>query len=301
MELNLLDLTKEFSDIKAVDHISINLRPGIIGLLGENGAGKTTLIRMMTSLMKPSTGNILFNGQDIYKLNEEYRNVLGYLPQDFGYYPDLNPLDYLGYIASIKAIQPSIAKRRIKDLLQAVSLWEVRKKKIKKFSGGMIQRLGIAQAILHEPNLLILDEPTNGLDPEGIKEMRELLVDLATKEKMAILISSHNLAELDNFCTKVCIIKNGEVIETSEISEIKKETSQDLQLFEVNDVNLVKNIIKDITVMDNHRFKINVSKEKVPEMIEKLVENKIKIYEVKQEEKTLEDAFFEKTGGNVIE
>ena len=173
--------------------------------------------------------------------------------------------------------------------------------KVSKYSLGMRQRLGIAQAILHEPNLLILDEPTNGLDPEGIKEMRELLVDLAVKEKMAILISSHNLAELDNFCTKVCIIKNGEVIETSEISEIKKETSQDLQLFEVDDVNLVKNIIKDITIMDNHRFKINVPKENVPEMIEKLVENKIKIYEVKQEEKTLEDAFFEKTGGNVIE
>ena len=131
--------------------------------------------------------------------------------------------------------------------------------------------------------------------------MRELLVDLAEKEKMAILISSHNLAELDNFCTKVCIIKNGEVIETSEISEIKKETSQDLQLFEVDDVNLVKNIIKDIIVIDHHRFKINVPRENVPEMIEKLVENKIKIYEVKPEEKTLEDAFFEKTGGNVIE
>ena len=128
MKLNLINLTKEYSDIKAVDHISISLRPGIIGLLGENGAGKTTLIRMLTSLMKPSAGKILLDDKDIFKLNDDYRNILGYLPQDFGYYPDLNPLDYLRYIASIKAIKPSVARKRIKDLLQVMSLWEVRKK-----------------------------------------------------------------------------------------------------------------------------------------------------------------------------
>ena len=156
----------------------------------------------------------------------------------------------------------------------------------------MRQRLGIAQAILHKPNLLILDEPTNGLDPEGIKEMRELLVNLATKEKMAILISSHNLAELDNFCNKVCIIKNGEVIETSEISKIKKEASQELKIFEVDDINLAKKVLKEIVILDESKFELKISKDEVPDVIKKLVENKVKIYEVKQEEKTLEDAFF---------
>ena len=165
----------------------------------------------------------------------------------------------------------------------------------------MRQRLGIAQAILHKPNLLILDEPTNGLDPEGIKEMRELLVDLASIEKMGILISSHNLAELDNFCNKVCIIKNGKIIETSEISKIKQEASKEVKIFEVNNVNLAEETIGKIEKIDTNKFKIKVPKQEVPEIVEKLVKNNIKIYEVKQEEKTLEDAFFEKTGGNIIE
>ena len=194
-----------------------------------------------------------------------------------------------------------ITKERIDEVVKLVKLEKRINDKVSKYSLGMRQRLGIAQAILHKPNLLILDEPTNGLDPEGIKEMRELLVTLADKEKMAILISSHNLAELDNFCNKVCIIKNGEVIETSEISKIKKEASQEFKIFEVNDVNTAKKVINDLIILDENKFKLNVPKDEVPEIINKLVENKVKIYEVKQEEKTLEDAFFEKTGGNIIE
>ena len=165
----------------------------------------------------------------------------------------------------------------------------------------MRQRLGIAQAILHNPNLLILDEPTNGLDPEGIKEMRELLVDLAQKEKMAILISSHNLAELDNLCNKVCIIKNGEIIETSDISGIKKEAGKQFKILEVDDSQRAKKLLPQAIVMKNNQLKIDIEKEEIPEMIVKLVENQIKIYGVKEEEKSLEQAFFEKTGGNVIE
>ena len=191
----------------------------------------------------------------------------------------------------------------------------------------MRQRLGIAQAILHNPNLLILDEPTNGLDPEGIKEMRELLITLAQKEKMAILISSHNLAELDSFCNKVCIIKNGEVIETSDIENIKKDKITHFQIFEVNDTTNITNILADILseieknkeeinkntqnqnskienqiiIQTKTTFKINIEKEKVPTIVEKLITNKVKIYSIKEEEKTLEEAFFERTGGNVID
>lgn len=177
--------------------------------------------------------------------------------------------------------------------------------KVSKYSLGMRQRLGIAQAILHNPKLLILDEPTNGLDPEGIKEMRELLVKLAQEEKMAILISSHNLAELDNFCNKVCIIKNGEVIETSEISKIKNDERKTFRIFETNDSKMIEKLIKNIGLafktIDDKKIKINIDKDEVPDLIKCLVENDIKIYEVKEEEKTLEEAFFEKTGGNIIE
>ena len=165
----------------------------------------------------------------------------------------------------------------------------------------MRQRLGIAQAILHSPKLLILDEPTNGLDPEGIKEMRELLIELAQKQKMAILISSHNLAELDNFCNKVCIIKNGEVIETSEIEEIKKTNNINYEIIQIENTENIKEIIKEAIILDEKHFKIKIEKDEVPELVVKLVKNNIRVFGIKEEEKTLEDAFFEKTGGNVIE
>lgn len=260
--------------------------------------GKTTTIKLILGLQSITSGKVRINGYDIEKEFTHAIKKVGAIVENPDMYMYLSGYQNLKLVANL---YKGITKERIDEVVKLVKLENRIHDKVSKYSLGMRQRLGIAQAILHEPNLLILDEPTNGLDPEGIKEMRELLVDLATKEKMAILISSHNLAELDNFCTKVCIIKNGKVIETSEISEIKKETNQDLQLFEVDNVNHAKNIIKDIILIDNHRFKMNVLKEEVPEIIEKLVENKIKIYEVKQEEKTLEDAFFEKTGGNVIE
>ena len=196
---------------------------------------------------------------------------------------------------------------RIDEVVKLVKLENRINDKVSKYSLGMRQRLGIAQAILHEPNLLILDEPTNGLDPEGIKEMRELLVNLAKKKKMAILISSHNLAELDNFCNKVCIIKNGEVIETSEISKIKQETSRKFKIFELDNVNKAKELLENSHIsclaenIENQVLKVDVEKAKIPEIVEILVQNKIKIFAIKEEEKTLEEAFFEKTGGNVIE
>lgn len=260
--------------------------------------GKTTTIKLILGLQSITSGKVNINGYDIEKEFTHAIKKVGAIVENPDIYMYLSGYENLKLVANL---YKGITKQRIDDVVKLVKLENRINDKVSKYSLGMRQRLGIAQAILHKPNLLILDEPTNGLDPEGIKEMRELLVDLATKENMAILISSHNLAELDNFCNKVCIIKNGEVIETSEISEIKKETCQDLQLFEVDNANLVKDILKESILINNNRFKINVSKEKVPEIIEKLVENKIKIYEVKQEEKTLEEAFFEKTGGNIIE
>ena len=260
--------------------------------------GKTTTIKLILGLQNITSGKVTINGYDIEKEFTHAIKKVGAIVENPDMYMYLSGYQNLKLVANL---YKGITAERIDKVVKLVKLENRIHDKVSKYSLGMRQRLGIAQAILHNPNLLILDEPTNGLDPEGIKEMRELLVDLATKEKMAILISSHNLSELDNFCTKVCIIKNGEVIETSEISKIKKEASQEERRFEVDNVELVKGIIKDIEIIGKNRFKLNVLKEDVPNIIKMLVENNVKIYEVKQEEKTLEDAFFEKTGGNVIE
>ena len=293
------NLCKTFGKRNILKNVSLEIKEGdILGFIGPNGAGKTTTIKLILGLQNITSGKVTINGYDIEKEFTHAIKRVGAIVENPDMYMYLSGYQNLKLVANL---YKGITTERIDKVVKLVKLENRIHDKVSKYSLGMRQRLGIAQAILHNPNLLILDEPTNGLDPEGIKEMRELLVELATKEKMAILISSHNLAELDNFCTKVCIIKNGEVIETSEISAIKKETSQDLKLFEVDDANRVKNIVKEIIVIDKNKFKINLPKEEVPNLITELVQNNVKIYEVKQEEKTLEDAFFEKTGGNVIE
>ena len=165
----------------------------------------------------------------------------------------------------------------------------------------MRQRLGIAQALINSPNLLILDEPTNGLDPEGIKELRDLLKNLAKKENIAVLISSHNLAELDSFCNKVCIIQNGTIIESNEVKKLKKEVSNSTYIFEVSNSTLVNNVIDNIKVLDSTHFSIKSKKEEIPNIITKLINNNILIYEVYENKISLEEAFLNKTGGNKID
>lgn len=157
MELQIEKLTKEFKDITAVDQVSCRLERGVYGLLGVNGAGKTTLMRMLCTLLTPTSGRILWEGKDILSMGEEYRRLIGYLPQEFGYYPEFSAEDYMKYIAALKGIKPAVATKRIEELLHRVGLEKVKKKKIKKFSGGMKRRLGIAQAMLNKPKLLILD------------------------------------------------------------------------------------------------------------------------------------------------
>ena len=293
------NLCKTFGKKEILKKVSLEINEGdILGFIGPNGAGKTTTIKLILGLQSITSGTVVING---YNIEKDFTNAIkkvGAIVENPDMYMYLSGYDNLKLVANL---YENISDERILEVVKLVKLENRINDKVSKYSLGMRQRLGIAQAILHKPNLLILDEPTNGLDPEGIKEMRELLITLAKKEKMGILISSHNLAELDNFCNKVCIIKNGMVIETSEISKIKKETNKDIEIFEVDDVNLAKKVIGEIEVIDSNKFKLNISKEKVPDIINDLVNNGIKIYEVKQEVNTLEDAFFEKTGGNVIE
>ena len=175
MELKMSNLTKKFRDMTAVRNVSYTMTAGVYGLLGINGAGKTTLMRMLCTLLKPTGGSITWDGEDIFEMDGEYRKILGYLPQDFGYYPDFTVYDYLMYIASIKGVRPAAARQQIKLLLDQVGMKKAAKRKMKKLSGGMKRRVGIAQAMLGDPKILILDEPTAGLDPNERIRFRNLI------------------------------------------------------------------------------------------------------------------------------
>ena len=208
MELIINDISKQYKDKMAVNHISIKLQKGIYGLLGENGAGKTTLMRMLCGILKPSSGTIAFDGIDVSE--EEYRSILGYLPQDFGYYPEFTAVDFLLYFAALKGIPKAQAKRRVNELLSLVSLEDVGKKKIKNFSGGMKQRLGIAQVLLNNPKLIILDEPTAGLDPKERVKFRNMINTIG-KESI-VLLSTHIVSDIENIADQVLIMKEGKLI-----------------------------------------------------------------------------------------
>ena len=292
------NLCKKFGKKQILHNVSLEIKEGdILGFIGPNGAGKTTTIKLILGLQSITSGKVYINGYDIEKQFTKAIEKVGAIVENPDMYMYLSGKDNLKLVANM---YKGIREEDIDRVVKLVKLENRINDKVSKYSLGMRQRLGIAQAILHKPNLLILDEPTNGLDPEGIKEMRELLINLAQEEKMAILISSHNLAELDNFCNKVCIIKNGTVIETSDIDSIKKTDNLNTKIFEVNDTEKIKKIIKNAEIMSKTQFKIHIEREKIPEIVSKLVDEDIKIYGIIEEEKSLEDAFFEKTGGNII-
>lgn len=183
---------------------------GVYGLLGVNGAGKTTLMRMLCTLLTPTSGTITWDGQDIFSLGSAYRNLLGYLPQDFGYYPDFSVQDYLLYIASIKGLRPATARQRMQSLLEQVGLTQVRRQKMKKLSGGMKRRAGIAQAMLNDPKILILDEPTAGLDPKERIRFRNLISELA--ENRLVLLSTHIVSDVEYIADQILLMKDGSLV-----------------------------------------------------------------------------------------
>ena len=236
MELELKDLTKKYKEKIAVNHVNAVFQPGTYGLLGANGAGKTTLMRMICNVLTPSSGEITMDGNCIHTMGENYRSLLGYLPQNFGYYPDYTAKEFMHYIAALKGIPKSAARKQTKQLLELVSLASVADQKIKTFSGGMKQRLGIADALIKKPKLLILDEPTNGLDPNGIKELREMLKIISKEQNISILISSHILSEIENICDEILIINNGKIVKDFGIEEVKyKNISLEEEYFKVID------------------------------------------------------------------
>ena len=218
MDLRISNLTKDFDGFKAVNNFSFSMDCGVYGLLGVNGAGKTTLMRMLTTLMKPTSGQITWDGEDVFAMDGQYRMLLGYLPQDFGYYPDFSVYDYLMYIAALKGIRPVVARQRVKELLKQVGLVKARNKKMKTLSGGMKRRAGIAQAMLNDPKILILDEPTAGLDPSERIRFRNLISELS--EDRIVLLSTHIVSDIEYIANDILLMKDGQLVISGTSEEI---------------------------------------------------------------------------------
>lgn len=322
--LECKNLNKKIGKKDILKNVSLEVQEGdILGFIGPNGAGKTTTIKLILGLQKITSGEVKINGYDIKKDFEKAIEKVGTIVENPDLYMYMSGLDNLKIIARL---YKNVDQKRIEEVIKLVGLENRIKDKVSKYSLGMRQRLGIAQAILHKPNLLILDEPTNGLDPEGIKQLRDLLTKLAKQEKMAILISSHNLAELESFCNKVSIIQNGEIIETSTLEEAKRVDGKMIYEIELDSTAKVEKILnnsnpkynqdvqkkqdteedseqdsRDIEIIDENNIKIYASKEEIPNIVAKLVNNNKKIYKVCEDLTSLEDAFLKKTGGNVID
>lgn len=216
MELTLDRVTKQYGEKLACDQISLTLVPGVYGLLGANGAGKTTLMRMMCGVLAPTSGSITFDGINVN--DEDYRDALGYLPQNFGYYPEFSALDFMLYVATLKGLPKARAMEKSQELLTLVSLDKEAKKKIKTFSGGMQQRLGIAQSMLNDPRILVLDEPTAGLDPKERVRFRNLISRLGTER--IVLLSTHIVSDVEHIADTILVMKDGRLVHQGTLEEI---------------------------------------------------------------------------------
>ena len=294
------NLHKSFRKKEILKGVSLDVSSGdILGFIGPNGAGKTTTIKLILGLQRIGSGRVAINGFDIQKDFERAIARVGAIIENPDLYMYLSGYDNLKLISNL---YKGIDEKRIQEVIKLVGLEKRINDKVSKYSLGMRQRLGVAQAILHKPNLLILDEPTNGLDPEGIKDLRNLLIKLAKEENMGILISSHNLAELESFCNKVCIIKNGVIVESSDLETVKKAASEGNYIIELDDSKKARIIIGDMAeATDSTHIQVHADKENIPSIIKKLVLQDIRIYSIKEDVLSLEDAFFKKTGGNIID
>ncbi len=292
-------LYKKFGKKQIIKDLSLELYEGdILGFIGPNGSGKTTTIKMILGLQNINSGKVKIKGFDIEKDFEKAISHVGAIVENPDMYMYLSGRKNLELVANM---YKGITNKRIDEIINIVGLENRINDKVAKYSLGMRQRLGIAQALIHNPEILILDEPTNGLDPEGIKELRDLLKYLAIKENKSILISSHNLSELESFCNKVCIIKSGVIIETAEVKDIKHEIANNTYLIEVDKPNEALKLFKNHESVQNQFIEFKADKEKIPNIIKDLVKNDIKVYSLKEIEISLEDAFLNRVGGNKID
>lgn len=288
--LECQNISKSFGKKQILNNVSFEIDAGdILAFIGPNGAGKTTAIKLILGLQKIDEGKVIINGYDVSKDFVNAIKRVGAIVENPDTYMYLTGWQNLKLIANL---YPNVTDEKIKEIVEYVGLEKRINESVSKYSLGMRQRLGIARALLNNPNILILDEPTNGLDPEGIKDLRDLLKKLA-KDGMGILISSHNLAELESFCNKVLIIDAGNIIESSEVNAFRKNENR--YIFKVKDTTGID--IKGIYEVKKTSFRFDGTKEEISKVIKDLVKKDIDIYEVMEDRLTLEEAFLKKTGG----
>lgn len=280
MELELDDLTKKFGDFTAVNRMNLTMTNGVYGLLGVNGAGKTTLMQMLCTLLKPTSGTIRCDGKDIFTMDSEYRKLLGYLPQEFGFYPEFTVKDYLIYIAALKGISSVIAKKRVKELIDKVGLSKAANKKMKKLSGGMKRRAGIAQAMLNDPKILILDEPTAGLDPNERIRFRNLISEIS--EDRLVLLSTHIVSDIEYIASEILLMKDGKLTHKGTADEIINSMPQT-----VWECLVEKDMVFDFT----EKYKISNIKAKENGIMLRIISEERPSINARCVQATLEDVF----------
>lgn len=280
MELQMVNVTRNFGEFCAVDDLNLTITNGVYGLLGVNGAGKTTFMRMICTLLPPTSGQILCDGKDIFQMDGEYRNLLGYLPQEFGFYPDFTVKDYLMYIASLKGIRPMVAGKRVKELLEQVGLTKAANKKMKKLSGGMKRRAGIAQAMLNNPKILILDEPTAGLDPSERVRFRNLISELS--EERIVILSTHIVSDIEYIANEIWLMKEGQIVQQGNLDDMLVSMQENVYACEVSQADATKMM---------KQFKVSNMKSERGMVELRIIADRPPIPEACVVEPTLEDVF----------
>ena len=306
--LEVKNLNKKIGKKQILKDISFYINEGdILGFIGPNGAGKTTAIKLILGLQSITSGEIFINGYNVEKNYRKAIEKVGAIVENPDSYMYLTGYDNLKMNARL---YKGVTKKRIDEVVRLVGLENRIKDKVSKYSLGMRQRLGIAIALLHKPNLLVLDEPNNGLDPEGIRELRNLLRKLAREENIAVMIASHNLSEIETLCTTISIINKGEVIETDALEHIRtmEQEKYYFKLSEIEDYVKLRRLFeyvlqKEIKLeeIDKQSFTVRINEEDVPALTYALTKEKYLIYEITKERSTLEDAFIDRTGGHIID
>jgi ABC-2 type transport system ATP-binding protein len=297
--LEIKNVTKYFGKTKIIDNISINVQEGeIYGFLGPNGAGKTTTIKMILGLLSIDEGNIIINGYDITKSFEKAMESIGGIVENPDMYDYMTGRENLQLYARMR----NVKKERIDEVIKLVDMEKAADQKVKKYSLGMKQRMGLALTLLHSPKVLILDEPTNGLDPVGIKSLRDILKRIAKEEKTAVFVSSHIIAEMQAMCDKIAMIKNGKIIKISDIDTLLKHQENEkveciVKVKQLEEAfNLIKEQLTDEIKQENNQIIVNVYKEDISKITKLLVSNDIDVESITEKAVTLEDIFFDTTG-----
>ena len=294
MKLCVENVSKRFGSKLAVDHVDAELSEGVYGFLGANGAGKTTLMQIICGIVRPTEGQIMLDGRNHIKMGEEFRDLLGYLPQEFGYTPGFTAKEFLLYVASVKGLVPEYAKKRTKELLELVNLSDEANRKIKTFSGGMKRRLGIAQALLNRPKLLICDEPTSALDPVGRKEILDIL--MAVREQTTVLFSTHILSDVERICTDVAFLNDGVVNIQGKLSDIKSQYRTEEYVLETGneeELKLLMNVFAGLKKSGMNTASFRENDHTLFDILRFVTDNRIRLLKIERVEPTLETLFME--------